>query len=605
MTGQTADAVVIGAGPNGLVAANALVDAGWDVVVLEANDEVGGAVRSAEVTAPGFVNDLFSAFYPLAAASPVIRGLDLEHARAHLGAAPQTVLAHALDDGRAAVLFPEADAHRGERRRVRPRATARRGWRCSSSGSRIRDPLLDALFTPFPPISLDRAAAAQARQPPARSTSPGWPCCPYAASADEHFGGDGRRAAADRQRDARRRAARRRRQRRLRLAADHARPGRRLPGARGRRPALADALRGRLVAGGGEVRTRCRGSTRWSSRTAARWAYACSRRHDGRAPAAPCSPTSTAPPLYRDLVGLDRLPARMCARPRARSSGTTPPSRSTGRCDRPVPWRRRGAHGAGTVHLGQSTRTASSTSPPTCRWAGARSGPFVLFGQMTTADPTRSPAGTESAWAYTHVPLGGRRTGEAVDAHVERMRTRRAGRARLRRHGRGPHVQTPADLQSGRRQPRRGRDQRRHVRRSTSSCSSGPTPGLGRPGDPGARALPRERLGASRRRRPRRLRVERRPRGAGVLRTRRRGQERAGPDGLGPPAQGLAAVTGGLGARPPRRLPSPRRAPRPPRAASGDPTARARPRPSGCGSSTLPGCGATRSRDWPPSSSAA
>src|SRR3954447_635293 len=62
---QVADAVVIGAGPNGLVAANALVDAGWDVVVLEAQPTVGGAVRSAQVTAPGFISDLFSAFYPL------------------------------------------------------------------------------------------------------------------------------------------------------------------------------------------------------------------------------------------------------------------------------------------------------------------------------------------------------------------------------------------------------------------------------------------------------------------------------------------------------------------------------------------------------------
>src|SRR6476469_9064864 len=77
MAGQTADAVVIGAGPNGLVAANALVDAGWEVLVLEANSDVGGAVRSADVTAPGFSTDLFSAFYPLAAASPVIRGLNL------------------------------------------------------------------------------------------------------------------------------------------------------------------------------------------------------------------------------------------------------------------------------------------------------------------------------------------------------------------------------------------------------------------------------------------------------------------------------------------------------------------------------------------------
>ena len=73
-----ADAVVVGAGPNGLVAANALADTGWDVVLVEAKDEVGGAVRSAEVTAPGYVTDLFSAFYPLAAATPIIRDLHLE-----------------------------------------------------------------------------------------------------------------------------------------------------------------------------------------------------------------------------------------------------------------------------------------------------------------------------------------------------------------------------------------------------------------------------------------------------------------------------------------------------------------------------------------------
>ena len=66
------DAIVVGAGPNGLVAANRLADAGWSVLVLEANDDFGGAVRTAEVTAPGFRNDLFSAFYPLTAASPVI-----------------------------------------------------------------------------------------------------------------------------------------------------------------------------------------------------------------------------------------------------------------------------------------------------------------------------------------------------------------------------------------------------------------------------------------------------------------------------------------------------------------------------------------------------
>ena len=100
---ETVDAVVVGAGPNGLVAAVALADAGWDVLVLEAQDSPGGAVRTAEVAAPGFRTDLFSAFYPLAAGSPVIRGLHLEEHGLAWARAP-SVLTHVLDDGRAAVL---------------------------------------------------------------------------------------------------------------------------------------------------------------------------------------------------------------------------------------------------------------------------------------------------------------------------------------------------------------------------------------------------------------------------------------------------------------------------------------------------------------------
>ncbi|HKH54553.1 MAG TPA: FAD-dependent oxidoreductase, partial [Propionibacteriaceae bacterium] len=61
------DAVVIGAGPNGLVAANRLADAGWETLLLEAQPEVGGAVRSDRELHPHFVQDTFSAFYPMAA----------------------------------------------------------------------------------------------------------------------------------------------------------------------------------------------------------------------------------------------------------------------------------------------------------------------------------------------------------------------------------------------------------------------------------------------------------------------------------------------------------------------------------------------------------
>src|SRR5439155_404823 len=97
------DAVVIGSGPNGLVAANLLVDRGWDVVVLEAAPEPGGAVRSAELIEPGFVNDVFSAFYPLAAASKVLRGLGLEQYGLRWRRAP-IVLAHPAADGTCPIL---------------------------------------------------------------------------------------------------------------------------------------------------------------------------------------------------------------------------------------------------------------------------------------------------------------------------------------------------------------------------------------------------------------------------------------------------------------------------------------------------------------------
>ena len=77
MSGQSADAVVIGAGHNGLVAAAMLGDDGWDVLALEAQAEPGGAVKSAELF-PGYVSDLYSAFYPLSVASPVFGALELE-----------------------------------------------------------------------------------------------------------------------------------------------------------------------------------------------------------------------------------------------------------------------------------------------------------------------------------------------------------------------------------------------------------------------------------------------------------------------------------------------------------------------------------------------
>jgi len=97
------DAVVVGAGPNGLAAAIRMAQAGCSVRVLEANESVGGGTRSAELTLPGFVHDICSAIHPLGLGSPFLRHLPLEKyglSWIH----PEFPLAHPLDDGMVALL---------------------------------------------------------------------------------------------------------------------------------------------------------------------------------------------------------------------------------------------------------------------------------------------------------------------------------------------------------------------------------------------------------------------------------------------------------------------------------------------------------------------
>src|SRR5215831_5699448 len=96
-------ALVIGAGPNGLAAAIVLAQAGLQVEVFEAEPSPGGAVRSMELTLPGFLHDFGSAVYPLGVGSPFFSSLPLqEHGLAWIHS-PAT-LAHPFDDGTAALL---------------------------------------------------------------------------------------------------------------------------------------------------------------------------------------------------------------------------------------------------------------------------------------------------------------------------------------------------------------------------------------------------------------------------------------------------------------------------------------------------------------------
>jgi len=442
VTVQSVDAVVIGAGPNGLVAANALVDAGWDVLLLETNDEVGGAVRSAEVTAPGFSSDLFSAFYPLAAASPVIRGLDLgDHGLVWTQA--EKVLAHALPDGRAAVLARSAEdtasgleafgAGDGE------------AWLEMFAGwQAIRDPLLDAMFTPFPPvrsaISLLRRSLLSGALDLARLA-----VLPVRRLAEENFSGEGGALL-------------------LTGNALHADVPPEAAGSgifgwllsmlgqdvgfpvpQGGAQKLATALQSRFESLGGEVRT---GTRVTSVLTAAGRAFGV-RTADGtlvRARKAVLADVA-APTLYRDLVGVTELPGQMKSR-LDQFQWDLSTLKINWALDRPVPWLAGGAVGAGTVHFGVDLDGFVDYAADLT--VGRRPlHPFVLFGQMTTADPTRSPAGTESAWAYTHIPAAMAHSTALLDQHVERVQQH------LEEVAPGfsasviaRHVQHPADLEA-------------------------------------------------------------------------------------------------------------------------------------------------------------
>ncbi|QXJ19957.1 NAD(P)/FAD-dependent oxidoreductase [Actinomadura graeca] len=396
-----ADAVVIGAGPNGLVAANMLADAGWDVEVLEAQPEPGGAVRSDRGVHPDYVSDLCSAFYPLGVASPAMRALGLERHGLRWKHA-EAVLAHPLQDGRCAVL--EHD----------PRATAEgldafgdgdgEAWlRLYGLWEEMGEALLRALFTPFPPVRAALPLAAALRRAgglrvlrtlaaPVRGlgerefTGPGGPLL-LAGSAlhtdvfPETTGGSGFGWL---------------------LAMVGQRDGWPVP--EGGAGALTAALVRRLESRGGRVRC----DTEVTSVVVGNGRALGVRTASGEAVrgARAVLADVSAPALYGGLVDWSDVPARD-RRGLREDMRRFDWDHATFKVDwalsGPVPWASPGAGRAGTVHLspGMDALTWYSAQIAT---GFVPSEPFALLGQMTTADPSRSPAGTESVWAYTHVP---------------------------------------------------------------------------------------------------------------------------------------------------------------------------------------------------------
>jgi phytoene dehydrogenase-like protein len=431
------DAIVIGAGPNGLVGANVLADAGWDVLVLEANPQPGGAVRSAELVEPGFVSDLFSAFYPLGIASPHLAALGLDDYGLEWINAP-AVVAHPTSDGMCATLYRDAERTAASVGAfAAPDADAWR--RLSRTWERIQPGFVEFLMRPFPPVrgALDlvrRLGSAKEVLDFARLGT-----MPLRRHTEEEFEGAGA----------------------SRLLAGNALHadvtpdsagsalygwvlcgiGQTLgwPVPRGGAQKITDALVARLRARGGELRCGeqveevvVRGGRASGVRTAAGTEHQAARAVLADTGVQALFEQMLPPSHRRELkhFQLDNATIKV-----------------DWALDGPIPWNHDDARAAGTVHVTEGLDALSRHAAEIDR-GELPSEPFLLLGQYARYDPGRCPEGKEVAWAYTHLPHGVWRD-ELTESYADLMeeqveRVAPGFRALIR----GRHVFTPTKLEA-------------------------------------------------------------------------------------------------------------------------------------------------------------
>jgi phytoene dehydrogenase-like protein len=375
------DAVVVGAGPNGLAAAITLARAGKSVLVLEGADRPGGGCRTSELTLPGFRHDVCSTIQSMVSSSPFLAGLPL----AELGCEevyPEVGLAHVLDGGRAVAI----------RRSVE--ATAEGLGRDGGAYRRLVGPLarhsadlfaevLGPLRPPRHPLTMGRFglralwpvpqfARAVFRTEEARALFAGLGAHsiqPLTNPMTSAFG--------------------------LMLALSIHASG--WPVVRGGSEALTRALVRELERLGGEVR-----------------------------PDTPVGGLHELPPSTAVLLDLtprqvlavtgDRLPA---AYRRALGKYRYGPGvfKLDWALNGPIPWTAPVCRVAGTIHMGGSmaevVASEAENQSPT---------PFTILVQATVCDPTRAPKGKHTAWAYCHVPNGSSADmTAAIEGQVERF----------------------------------------------------------------------------------------------------------------------------------------------------------------------------------------
>jgi phytoene dehydrogenase-like protein len=368
------DAVVVGAGPNGLTAAVELARRGFSVALFEARGTVGGGSRTEELTLPGFRHDPCAAAHPLAVNSPAFRAMPLERYGLQW-LHPELPMAHPFPDGSAAVLA-----------RSVAETAASFGPRDAGAYRRLVEPFLhkwDTLvrdFMSLPLTALPRDPVTLARFGLAGLPPSTWLTRRFRdEKAKTLFAGlvahvmaplNGLATGA------------------IGLVFAVAAHARGWPLARGGSQAIADALAAYLRDLGGEIHTD----------------YEVKRLDD--LPPARAYVFDTSPTALARIAGFGRYYDGFRYGPGAFKIDYA--------LDGPVPWTAKEARAAGTVQIGADSAEIGAALRAASREGRAPDRPFMITAQPSVVDPTRAPAGRHVFWAYGHVPNGWR--GDLTDA---------------------------------------------------------------------------------------------------------------------------------------------------------------------------------------------
>ncbi|WP_139417853.1 phytoene desaturase family protein [Agromyces laixinhei] len=382
------DVTVVGSGPNGLVAAVVAARAGLSVRVLEAAPTIGGGLRTAELTLPGFRHDVCSTVHPAGLASPVFKKLGLLDRVDWV--VPEVSYAHPLDGGRAGVAWRDLD------RTVDSLEADGAAWRSLLAPLLARSRgVVDFTGSQLLRVPRDPIAALRFGLRALEQGTAAWNARFVGEVAPALFTGAVAHAAGGMPSLAAAGAG-------LLIAMHGHGVGWGLPV--GGSQTIADALADELRARGGEIVT--------------------------DAPVGSLAEVSGSRAVLLDtspeLLFTAELPARY-ARALRRYRYGSGVAKVDFALSGPVPWRNPEVRLAPTVHLGGSRAEIAAAENAVARGvqpgvAGGPRHPYVLVTQPTVVDPSRAPAGKHVLWAYTHVPAGSTLDAtELVTAEVERF----------------------------------------------------------------------------------------------------------------------------------------------------------------------------------------